>query len=56
VLQHIAGGRSTKDIAVTLDINIKTVEIHRLNIMKKLSLYSIAELTKYAVREGLTMI
>jgi DNA-binding NarL/FixJ family response regulator len=56
VLQHIADGRNTKNIAFTLGVCVKTVEIHRMNIMKRLSLYSIAELTKYAVREGLTTI
>jgi DNA-binding NarL/FixJ family response regulator len=56
VLQHIADGRNTKHIAFTLGVCVKTVEIHRMNIMKRLSLYSIAELTKYAVREGLTTI
>jgi DNA-binding NarL/FixJ family response regulator len=56
VLQHIAGGRSTKDIAFTLGVCVKTVEIHRMNIMKKINLHSIAELTKYALRKGLTTI
>ena len=54
MLQLIADGRNTKEIAGEFDISIKTVEVHRQNIMKKLNLYSIAELTKYAVREGLT--
>jgi DNA-binding NarL/FixJ family response regulator len=56
VLKHIADGRNTKDIAFTLGVCVKTVEIHRMNIMKKLGLHSIAELTKYAIREGLTSI
>jgi DNA-binding NarL/FixJ family response regulator len=56
VLQHIAGGKNTKDIAFTLGVCVKTVEIHRMNIMKKISLHSVAELTKYAVRKGLTTI
>jgi DNA-binding NarL/FixJ family response regulator len=54
VLRHMADGRNTKDIAFTLSISVKTVETHRLNIMKKLNLNSIAGLTKYAVREGLS--
>jgi DNA-binding NarL/FixJ family response regulator len=54
LLQLIADGRNTKEIASTFGISIKTIEVHRHNIMKKLNLYSIAELTKYAVREGLT--
>ena len=54
MLQLIAEGRNTKEIAAQYDISIKTVEVHRHNIMNKLGLYSVAELTKYAVREGLT--
>jgi DNA-binding NarL/FixJ family response regulator len=54
MLQLIADGRNTKEIAAQYDISIKTVEVHRHNIMNKLGLYSVAELTKYAVREGLT--
>lgn len=54
VLQLLAEGKSTKDIAGTLNISVKTVESHRKQIMDKLSLRSIAELTKYAIREGLT--
>ena len=56
MLQLIADGKNTKEIAGEFGISIKTVEVHRQNIMKKLDLYSIAELTKYAVREGLTSI
>ncbi len=54
VLQLLAEGKSTKDIAGLLFISIKTVESHRKQIMDKLGLHSIAELTKYAIREGLT--
>jgi len=54
VLQMLAEGRSAKDIAVTLAVSIKTVETHRKNIMDKLDIHSVAELTKYAIREGLT--
>lgn len=56
VLQLIADGKSTKEIAYMFGVSIKTVDVQRSNIMKKLNLYSIAELTKYAVREGLTSI
>lgn len=54
VLQHIAEGRSSKEIAVALGIAVTTVETHRRQLMEKLGLHTIAELTKYAVREGLT--
>lgn len=56
VLQLIADGKNTKEIAYMFGVSIKTVDVQRSNIMKKLNLYSIAELTKYAVREGLTSI
>ena len=54
VLQLIAEGRSTKQIAAAQDVSVKTVETRRKQIMDKLDLHSVAELTKYAVREGLT--
>jgi DNA-binding NarL/FixJ family response regulator len=56
VLQLIAEGHSTKDIAQSLHISIKTVETHRKNIMEKANLHSVAELTKYAIRHGLTSV
>jgi DNA-binding NarL/FixJ family response regulator len=54
VIQLIAEGKSTKKIASLLFLSIKTIETHRQNIMEKLDLHSVAELTKYAIREGLT--
>jgi DNA-binding NarL/FixJ family response regulator len=54
VLKIMAEGLSTKEIAFRLGVSVKTVETHRKQIMEKLDLHSIAELTKYAVREGLT--
>jgi len=54
VLQMLAEGRTAKEIAGALNVSIKTVETHRKNIMDKLNIHSIAELTKYAIREGLT--
>ncbi len=54
VLQLIAEGKSTKEIAASLYVSVKTVETHRKQIMDKLDIHSIAGLTKYAVREGLT--
>jgi DNA-binding NarL/FixJ family response regulator len=56
VLQLLAEGRTTKKIADRLNISVKTVESHRKNIMTKLDLFTVAELTKYAVRHGLTSI
>jgi DNA-binding NarL/FixJ family response regulator len=54
VLQLLAEGKSTKEIAAQLEVSIKTIETHRKQIMDKLDIHSIAELTKYAIREGLT--
>jgi DNA-binding NarL/FixJ family response regulator len=54
VAQMIAEGRSTKEIAGELHVSVKTIETHRQHIMEKLKIGSVAELTKYAIREGLT--
>ncbi|MCD6302422.1 MAG: response regulator transcription factor [Anaerolineae bacterium] len=54
VLQLIAEGQTTNQIASSLYVSVKTVETHRQHIMKKLDINSIAELTKYAIREGMT--
>ncbi len=54
VLQLIAEGRTTAQIADSLHVSAKTIETHRQNIMQKLDVRSIAGLVKYAVREGLT--
>jgi DNA-binding NarL/FixJ family response regulator len=54
VLQMIAEGKSTKEIAFKLFVSTKTVETHRKQIMDKLNIRTVAGLTKYAVREGLT--
>lgn len=56
VLVLISEGRRSAEIAARLGISAGTVDVHRRNIMQKLDLHSIAELTKYAVREGLTSI
>jgi two-component system response regulator NreC len=56
VLQLIAEGKSTRDIAAKLYVSVKTIETHRKQIMAKLGLNSIAEITKYAIREGLTSV
>jgi DNA-binding NarL/FixJ family response regulator len=54
VLQLLAEGRSTKQIALSLHVSAKTIESNRRNIMEKLRINSVAELTKYAIREGIT--
>ena len=54
VLQLLAEGKSTKQIALRLHISAKTVETHRRQIMEKLDIHSVAELTKYAIRKGFT--
>ena len=54
VLRAMAEGHSTKEVAFRLGMSVKTAETHRRQIMEKLDLHSVAELTKYAVREGLT--
>lgn len=54
VLQLVAEGKSSKEIGVILRIAVPTVETHRRQIVEKLNLRTIAELTKYAIREGLT--
>jgi DNA-binding NarL/FixJ family response regulator len=54
VLQLISEGQSTKEIAFDLGVSGKTVETHRQQIMRKLNLHNVAELTRYAIREGIT--
>ena len=56
VLQLLAEGSTTKGIAARLHVSGKTIETHRRQIMHKLDIHSVAELTKYAVREGLTQL
>jgi len=54
VLQLIAEGNSSKKTGDILFLSPKTVDVHRTNIMKKIDLYTIPELTKYAIQKGLT--
>ena len=56
VLQLVAEGKSTKEIASTLNVSIKTIEFHKTRIMKELKLHSTAELTKHAIALGLVSI
>jgi DNA-binding NarL/FixJ family response regulator len=54
VLQLMAEGKNTNQIADSLCVSVKTVEAHRKQLMNKLDIHSVAELTKYAIRQGLT--
>jgi len=56
VLRMIAAGRNTKAIAAELELSVKTIETHRIRIMDKVGLHSVAELTKHAIRMGYTAI
>jgi len=54
VLQLLTEGHGTKQIAHRLHVSTKTIDTHRQHIMDKLDMHNVAELTKYAIREGLT--
>ncbi len=54
MLQLLAEGNQPKQIAAQLDVSIKTVSTHRRNVMQKVGARSLADLVKYALREGLT--
>jgi DNA-binding NarL/FixJ family response regulator len=54
VLALLAEGLSNKEIATAINLSVRTVEAHRMQLMEKLSLRTVAELTKYAIREGIT--
>jgi DNA-binding NarL/FixJ family response regulator len=54
IVQRIAEGQSTKEIAVYLELSVKTVESHRTNLMRKLDIHETATLVRYAIRRGLT--
>ena len=54
VLQLLAEGKNTKEIAFDLSLSVKTIETHRQRITEKLDIHTVAELTKFAIREGLT--
>ncbi|HXE97903.1 MAG TPA: response regulator transcription factor [Dongiaceae bacterium] len=56
VLKHVAEGRSTPQIAADMDISTKTVDTHRQHIMDKLNIRGIADLTRYAIREGISLL
>jgi DNA-binding NarL/FixJ family response regulator len=56
VVQLLAEGKTSKEVAVALNLSVKTTETHRTNIMRKLDLHSVADLTLYAVRNGIVHI
>lgn len=56
VLRLLASGKSTKEIARIIKKSVQTVDTHRRQIMEKLDIHSVAELTKFAIREGLTAV
>ncbi len=53
VIQLLAEGKTTKEVANTLNLSLKTAETHRTNLMRKLDLHSVVDLTLYAVRNGI---
>jgi DNA-binding NarL/FixJ family response regulator len=56
VLQLLAEGKTSKEVAVALNLSVKTAETHRTNIMRKLDLHSVADLTLYALRSGIVQV
>ncbi len=50
IVQLLAEGKSSKEVAVALGISVKTAETHRTNIMKKLEIHSVSEVVRYAVK------
>ena len=56
VVQLIAEGKSSKEVASLLNLSTKTAETHRTNLMRKLGLHSVADLTLYAVRNGIVQV
>jgi len=54
VLQLVAEGRGTKEIATILNVSVKTVEFHKFRIMQQLDIHTTADLTKYAITHGIT--
>jgi DNA-binding NarL/FixJ family response regulator len=54
VLQLLSEGKLSKEIAESLHLSVRTIETHRRQIMDKLGIHTVAELTKYAIRQGIT--
>jgi len=56
IVQLLAEGKSTKEVATVLDLSVKTAETHRSNIMRKLKLHSVGELVLYAIRNNIVQV
>jgi DNA-binding NarL/FixJ family response regulator len=56
VVQLLAEGKTSKEVAVALNLSVKTAETHRTNIMRKLGLHSVVDLTLYALRNGIAQV
>ena len=56
MVQLLAEGKTSKEVAVALNLSVKTAETHRTNIMRKLGLNSVADLTLYALRKGIAQV
>ena len=56
MVQLLAEGKTSKEVAVVLNLSVKTAETHRTNIMRKLDLHSVADLTLYALRHGIAQV
>jgi DNA-binding NarL/FixJ family response regulator len=56
VIQLLAEGKTSKEVAAALKLSVKTAETHRTNLMRKLDLHSVADLTLYAIRNGIVQI
>ncbi len=56
VIQLLAEGKTSKEVALALRLSVKTAETHRTNLMRKLNLHSVADLTLYAVRNGIVQV
>jgi DNA-binding NarL/FixJ family response regulator len=56
VIQLLAEGKTSKEVSVILNLSVKTAETHRTNLMRKLDLHSVADLTRYAVRNGIVQV
>jgi DNA-binding NarL/FixJ family response regulator len=54
IVQLLAEGKTSKEVAVALDISVKTAETHRANIMRRLDCHSVTDLVHYAIRNGIT--